>query len=103
MFENKNTRRLTVFFSVFMLIAVMATPVFAASSTNHKCWGTVTSQRAATFHDIGEHSADQSTPRLGLGNVARALFEAGLTEGPTVGDLGAFLASVDGLDETYCP
>ncbi|HSM71670.1 MAG TPA: hypothetical protein VK851_09015 [Anaerolineales bacterium] len=103
MFKNKNSRRLTLIVSMLLLIAVMATPALAAPAENHKCWGKVTSQRASTFHDLGQHSSEQSTPRSGLGNVARALYEAGLTEGPSVGDLGSFLASVDGLDETFCP
>ena len=70
---------------------------------NPECWGRVTAQRASTTHDLGEHSSGQSEPRLGLGNVAHALFELGLTSGPHVSDLGSFLAAVDELDATRCP
>jgi hypothetical protein len=78
-----------------MLLAITAVPAFADDGRN--CWGTVTSQRASTFHDEGEHSSSPSEPRLGLGNVAR------LFGFDSVGELGSFLASVDGIDETQCP
>jgi hypothetical protein len=78
-----------------MLLAFSAAPAFAADGQN--CWGVVTSQRASTFHDIGQHSSSQSEPRLGLGNVAR------LFGFDSVGELGSFLASVDGADATHCP
>ena len=78
-----------------MLLAITAVPALADDGRN--CWGTVTSQRASTAHDIGEHSSSQDEPRLGLGNVARLFgFEH-------VSDLGSFLASVDGMNETQCP
>ena len=56
----------------------------------------MTSQRATTEHDIGEHASAQSEPRAGLGNLAQDL-------GISVGEVGAFLASVDGLEATHCP
>lgn len=78
-----------------MLLVVTFVPAFADDGRN--CWGTVTSQRASTVHDVGEHSSSQSEPRLGLGNVARLFgFEH-------VSELGSFLASVDELDATQCP
>jgi hypothetical protein len=63
----------------------------------------VTSQRAVAYGDVGSHASAQGTPRLGLYNVAQALFDLGLIEEPTVWDLGSGLASLDGLDATYCP
>ena len=42
------------------------------------------------------------TPRLGLGNTARLLFDLGLTGGPHVSDLGSTLAELDGIDATSC-
>jgi hypothetical protein len=38
----------------------------------------------------------QEEPRAGLGNLAQDL-------GSSVGEVGAFLASVDGLGATHCP
>jgi len=94
---NRRSRRVMVHSLILalMLLAITVAPAFAAGSQN--CWGTVTSQRASTVHDIGTHASSQSTPRLGLGNVAR-LFGFN-----SVGELGSFLASVDGLDATHCP
>jgi hypothetical protein len=64
------------------------------------CWGTATSQRASTLHDVGEHASSfAGSARLGLANVARVV----LGTDATVGDLGAALGSLDGLDETHCP
>ena len=102
--RNKRSRRMISFVLALLLVAASVVPVFAAGSpTNPNCWGTVTSQRASTLHDIGQHVSSQSEPRAGLGNVARQLYDLGLTSGPHVSDLGSFLASVDGLDATQCP
>jgi hypothetical protein len=74
----------------------------ASAEVPKSCWGVVTSQRASTLHDVGEHSSSfAGEPRLGLGNVARALSD--LTGGSHVSDLGAFLATADGIDATHCP
>lgn len=96
--KNKRTKRTIIsLVMTLLLVAITVVPVFAAGPTNPNCWGVVTSQRASTFHDIGEHASSQSTPRLGLGNVAR------LFGFDHVSDLGSFLASIDGLDATHCP
>jgi hypothetical protein len=63
----------------------------------------VTSQRAVSEGDIGQHASAQETPRSVLGNVSRALFDLGISSGPHVSDLGAALASLDDLDVTSCP
>jgi hypothetical protein len=68
---------------------------WADPGTNN-CWGTVSSQRATTEHDIGEHASAQPEPRAGLGNLAQDL-------GISVGEVGAFLATVDELEATHCP
>src|ERR1041384_1488742 len=96
--KNKRSKRLIVpsLILALVLVAVTVVPVFAASGPS-SCWGAVAAQRASTFHDVGEHASSQSTPRLGLGNVARLL---GFN---SVGELGQFLASVDNLDATHCP
>ena len=94
---NRHSKRIMIqsLLLALMLLAVSFGPAFADDGRN--CWGVVTSQRASTVHDIGEHSASQSEPRLGLGNVAR------LFGFDSVGELGSFLASVDELDATHCP
>jgi hypothetical protein len=95
--HNKRSKRIMIpsLILALMMLAVSFGPAFAAGDEN--CWGTVTSQRASTVHDIGEHSSSQGEPRLGLGNVAR------LFGFDSVGALGSFLASVDELDATQCP
>ena len=94
---NRRSKRIMIqsLLLALMLIAVSVGPAFADSGSN--CWGVVTSQRASTAHDIGAHSSSQSEPRLGLGNVAR------LFGFDSVGELGSFLASIDGSDATLCP
>ncbi len=84
------------------IAALAAGPAAAAGPANPSCWGTVSAQRATSTHDIGEHASAQSTPRLGLGNTARLLFDLGLTSGPHVSDLGSTLAELDGIDATSC-
>ena len=54
----------------------------------NNCWGTVVSQRASYYHDIGIHSSSQSEPRLGVGNLAK-LFQM------TIGQLASFLSFFD--------
>jgi hypothetical protein len=104
--RNKRAQRVMVHSLILALLLLVVTvvPALAAGGPTHpNCWGTVTSQRASTLHDIGKHVSSQSEPRAGLGNVARELYNLGLTSGPHVSDLGSFLASVDGLDATQCP
>jgi hypothetical protein len=73
-----------------------ATAAHAAQPPSAECWGAVTSQRASTAHDIGEHVSAQDTPHAGLANVARQFNLAG------PGELGSFLATIDGDPNTSC-
>jgi hypothetical protein len=82
-----------------LLAVALAVPqtALAAPPEGANCWGKVTSQRATTAHDIGEHASAQEEPRMGLGNTARFFgFES-------VGELGSFLASIDEIEATSCP
>ena len=80
-----------VLFAAAAIVALALAPGAGAQRENASCWGTVTSQRATTVHDIGEHASGQTEPRAGLGNLGFP------------GDVGAFLASIDELDATHCP
>ena len=96
-------RRIVILlFALAALTAFATAPVAAAAPANPSCWGVVTAQRATAVGDVGEHSSSQATPRLGLGNVARVLFDLGLTNGTHVSDLGSALATLDNIPETSC-
>jgi len=90
---RRSIRTLAALATATALMVAMAVPAMAASSN---CWGVVSSQAATSSGGLGDHSSSQATPRLGLGNTARALgFDS-------VADLGAFLATVDGNEATFC-
>jgi hypothetical protein len=86
--------------TVGLLISGIASSVLAAPE-NPNCWGTVTSQRASTLHDVGEHASDPPPLPEPLDRPGRA----GLGNNPFghVSELGSFLASIDGIPETECP
>jgi hypothetical protein len=93
-------RRVAVIALVVGLSIGLALPAWAAAPANPSCWGVVSSQFAKAAGGLGEHSSSfAGEPRLGLGNVARAV----LGEGAHVSALGTALAGLDGLDETSCP
>lgn len=86
-----------------LVLGSVASSVLAAPTENQNCWGTVVSQRASTYHDIGIHSASQEEPRVGVGNLAHDVFNM------SVGDLAALLGALDDgfgqdpLGATHCP
>ena len=104
-------RRAFVGSAIVLALLGSAGSAFADStaSTNANCWGTVVSQRATTYGDIGTHASSQSEPRAGVGNLAREFFDLGLTSGPRPGDTAVVLASLDDtvgqdpLGATHCP
>lgn len=70
------------------------------------CWGQAVRALVALQRELGTnfgaHTSAQDTPREGLGNVARALYEQGLIPEPTIQALGAFLSSQLGLSIDAC-
>jgi hypothetical protein len=58
---------------------------------NPNGFGTVVSQKASHYHDVGEHSSSQDEPRQGVGNVAR---DDG-SPGDHPGDHGGFVGGLD--------
>jgi hypothetical protein len=92
--ELRTYRLLTVLITLAALVMALAAPAMGASKN---CWGVVTSQRAVAEGDMGTHSSSfAGEPRSGLGNVAR------LFNFDHVSDLGAFLATLDGIEATAC-
>lgn len=72
-----------------------------ANAQSKSCWG----QASAVFARMGlmgEHAAQQGEPRLGLANLARALFDAGVISEPTIAALGAYVADLQGLSVDAC-
>jgi hypothetical protein len=72
-----------------------------AQRNERACWGEA-SEALARLGEMGIHASQQSTPRLGLRNVARALYEAGVLPDDTLQALGAFLSSALGLSIDSC-
>jgi hypothetical protein len=52
--------------------------------------------------EMGEHASQEPTPRLGLGNLARALYDAGVIADDSMQALGAFVAAELGLSIDAC-
>jgi hypothetical protein len=73
----------------------------AATPNDHACWGQATKVFAATGQ-LGQHASSEPTPRLGLANLAQALFAQGVIPAPTMQALGAFVAAQLGLSIDAC-
>ncbi len=72
-----------------------------ADAPNAACWGQATAV-FAQMGDMGEHSSQQPTPRLGLRNLARALADAGAIPDDSLTSLGAYVADALGLSIDAC-
>jgi hypothetical protein len=73
----------------------------AATPNDHACWGQATRVFAATG-ELGQHASSEPTPRLGLANLARALFAEAVIPAPTMQALGAFVSAQLGLSIDAC-
>jgi hypothetical protein len=86
----------------FLLVAFAVPFQSAQAQANEKaCWGQAT-KVFAQMGEMGEHSSGFDTPRLGLRNLARALYEQGILEDDTMQALGAFVAAELGLTIAAC-
>lgn len=75
---------------------------FAATAAPHQsCWGQAT-KVFASMGEMGEHASEQEEPRVGLANLAWALYDAGVLSEPTLWALGAFVADELGLSIEQC-
>ncbi|HET6953959.1 MAG TPA: hypothetical protein VFI47_26575, partial [Acidimicrobiales bacterium] len=91
--------------AISLALGVLAVPAAALPSAaepppSPNCLGVVTAQRAVALGDIGEHASSQDEPRLGLGNAARVVLG---DDDAHVGEFGALLGEIDGIDATNCP
>ena len=72
-----------------------------SASQGDSCWG----QASAVFAqmgEMGEHSSSFPTPRLGIRNLARQLYYAGIIPDDSMASLGVFVADELGLDIYAC-
>src|SRR5262249_19180877 len=96
----------TIYGTAAVLLAAATlgvTPLTASAATPnaHACWGQATKVFAATG-ELGQHASSEPTPRLGLANLAQALFDQGVIPAPTMQALGAFVAAQLGLSIDAC-
>ena len=95
-------RKLSGILVLALLVSVLLISAVAQASTSDSaCWGQATQVFAQTG-EMGEHSSQQPTPRLGLRNLARALYDDGVLEADTMQALGSFVADELGLNIDAC-
>lgn len=73
----------------------------AMEANENACWGQATKVFARTG-EMGEHSSQQATPRLGLRNLARALYDQGVIADDSMQALGQFVSAELGLSIDAC-
>lgn len=88
---------------LFTLLLVLTFTVTTAQAVDedNACWGQATAV-FAQMGDMGEHSSQQPTPRLGLRNLARALADDGTIPDDSMQSLGTFVANELGLSIDAC-
>jgi len=95
-------KKLVALLLVMLLASAVLAPTSAQAGPNdNACWG----QASAVFAQtgvMGEHSSQQPTPRLGLRNLARALYEQGIIPDDSMQALGVFVANELGLSIEAC-
>jgi hypothetical protein len=96
-------KKLVVVLAVVMLSVLVFATVQASTTQEDACWGQA-SAVYARMGEMGEHSSSEElgTPRVGLRNLARQLYEAGLIEDDSMAALGAFVAEAEGLEIDAC-
>ena len=76
--------------ALLLVLALVAT--VQAAPSDQACWGQV-SKVYAKMGDMGPHASEPATPRDGLRNLARYLYEEGAIDDDTMQALGAFVAT----------
>jgi hypothetical protein len=98
----KRTAAIGVVLSLALVVsATWAAPVALADQGPESCWGQAT-KVFARMGEMGEHASTQANPRLGLRNLARALYETGVLPDDSMQALGAFVAAELGLSIDAC-
>lgn len=98
----KELTGLTALLVLTFMLAVVPVPTGAQAVPNDRaCWGQAT-RVFAEMGEMGEHASQQPTPRFGLRNLARLLFDAGVIPDDSMQALGAFVAAELGLSIDAC-
>jgi hypothetical protein len=97
----RNVAIWTLVFSLALVLSTVLVPMAAQAQDDNACWGQATKVFAATG-EMGKHSSQQENPRIGLRNLARLLYDAGIIEEDTMAALGAFVAEEFGLSIDAC-
>lgn len=93
-------KKITVGFLIILVTLVSVTPALA-DADDSACWGQASAVFAQT-REMGEHASQQPTPRLGLRNLARFLYEEGLIAEDSMQALGQFVAQDLQLEIKAC-
>jgi hypothetical protein len=99
--EDTLMKQILVASIVVIIFMLTALPGLASNANDNACWG----QASAVFAqmgEMGEHSSSQSSPRLGLRNLARFLAEQGVIPDDSMRSLGIFVATELGLEIDAC-
>jgi hypothetical protein len=95
-------RKMIVLFVLAMLLSVLfGTIGVQAAPSDNSCWGQATAVFAG-MGEMGEHSSQQATPRVGLRNLARALYDGGVIADDSMQALGVFVATTLELNIDAC-
>jgi hypothetical protein len=93
--------RLLCIVATASLIALPLSATAEPRNPQQACWGQATKVFAQTGA-MGEHASQQPSPRLGLRNLARALYEAGIIPDDSMYSLGVFVSYELGLSIEAC-
>lgn len=98
-------RKFVTLIILLALMLVFASSVGASSAEaapgENSCWGQASAVFAQTG-EMGSHSSQQPTPRLGLRNLARALYDASVIPDDSMQALGVFVSDELGLSIEAC-
>jgi hypothetical protein len=95
-------KKLSIVLVLAVLVSVLVVSVVVqAAPSDEACWGQA-SAVYAQMGTMGEHASEMATPRDGLRNLARALYDDGTIADDTMQALGAFVASAEGLSIDAC-
>jgi hypothetical protein len=92
---------IVAFVVVLLVVFVISVTIAMAAPNDHACWGQATKVFAQSG-EMGTHASQQPNPRLGLRNLARALYDQGVIPDDSMQALGAFVATELGLSIDAC-